>query len=344
MSEVAIIGVDLAKSVFQVHGAEANGTIVFRKKLSRPQFSKFIADQTPCVVAMEACGSAYYWARQMEEQGHEVRLVPPIYVKPFVKRQKNDAADAEAIAEAASRSNMRFVPIKTEQQQSRSIMFRTREMMIGQRTQSVNALRSHLAEFGVIVPMGIHNLKRLAAYIENADDRIPPDVVKICEVYLDQIAEQTGRIKVLEKSIKGLSETSEIARRLQTVPGVGPITAMAIEAFAPEMERFAKGRNFSAWLGLVPLQHSTGGKQVLGRTSKMGQKDIRKLLIVGAMSVIKSEVYKGDGNPSSWLGRMLERKPRMVVAIALANKMARAIWAMLTKGEDYKNPATMAAA
>jgi transposase len=188
----------------------------------------------------------------MEGLGHEVRLVPPIYVKPFVKRQKNDSADAEAIAEAASRSNMRFVPIKSAQQQSRSIMFRTREMLIGQRTQTVNALRSHLAEFGVIVPMGLHNLKRLAAYIENVDDGRPTEVVQIGEVYLEQIAQQTDRIKVLEKTIKGLAETSETSRRLRTVPGVGPITAMAIEAFAPEMERFEKGRNFSAWLGLVP--------------------------------------------------------------------------------------------
>jgi len=346
MNNVTIIGVDLAKLVFQVHGAGSDGSVIYRKKLSRLQFSKFMADQPACVVAMEACGSAYYWARMMEDFGHEVRLVPPIYVKPFVKRQKNDAADAEAIAEAATRSNMRFVPIKTVQQQSRSIMFRTREMMIGQRTQTVNALRSHLAEFGVVVPKGVHNLKRLAAHIDDANDGLPAEVVQIGSVYLEQIAQHTNRIKTLEKSIKELGETSEISRRLRTVPGVGPITAMAIEAFAPEMERFEKGRNFSAWLGLVPRQHSTGGKQVLGRTSKMGQKDIRKLLIVGAMSVIKSELYKAKDEDSrpSWLGQLLERKPRMVVAIALANKMARAIWAMLTKGEDYRNPAAMTVA
>jgi len=344
MNNVTIIGVDLAKSVFQVHGAGSDGSVIYRKKLSRPQFSKFMADQPACIVAMEACGSAYFWARLMEDLGHEVRLVPPIYVKPFVKRQKNDSADAEAIAEAASRSNMRFVPIKSVQQQSRSIMFRTREMLIGQRTQTVNALRSHLAEFGLIVPKGVHNLKRLAAYVENADDSIPIEVVQIGEVYLEQIAQHTDRIKVLERTIKGLAETSETSRRLRTVPGVGPITAMAIEAFAPEMERFEKGRNFSAWLGLVPRQHSTGGKQVLGRTSKMGQKDIRKLLIVGAMSVIKAAIYKEDESNPSWLGQLLERKPRMVVAVALANKMARAIWAMLTKGEDYRNPATVAVA
>lgn len=344
MNNVTIIGVDLAKSVFQVHGAGSDGSVVYRKKLSRPQFSKFMADQPACIVAMEACGSAYFWARMMEDLGHEVRLVPPIYVKPFVKRQKNDSADAEAIAEAASRSNMRFVPIKSVQQQSRSIMFRTREMLIGQRTQTVNALRSHLAEFGVIVPKGLHNLKRLAAYVESADESIPIEVVQIGEVYLEQIAQHTDCIKVLEKTIKGLAETSETSRRLRTVPGVGPITAMAIEAFAPEMERFEKGRNFSAWLGLVPRQHSTGGKQVLGRTSKMGQKDIRNLLIVGAMSVIKAAIYKEDESNPSWLGQLLERKPRMVVAVALANKMARTIWAMLTKGEDYRNPAAVAVA
>ncbi|WP_282063813.1 IS110 family transposase [Roseobacter litoralis] len=344
MNNVTIIGIDLAKSVFQVHGAGSDGSVVYRKKLSRPQFSKFMADQPACIVGMEACGSAYFWAQMMEDLGHEVRLVPPIYVKPFVKRQKNDSADAEAIAEAASRSNMRFVPIKSVQQQSRSIMFRTREMLTGQRTQTVNALRSHLAEFGVTVPKGVHNLKRLAAYVECADENIPIEVVQIGEVYLEQIAQHTDRIKVLEKTIKGLAETSETSRRLRTVPGVGPITAMAIEAFAPEMERFEKGRNFSASLGLVPRQHSTGGKQVLGRTSKMGQKDIRKLLIDGAMSVIKAAIYKEDESNPSWLGQLLERKPRMVVAVALANKMARAIWAMLTKGEDYRNPATVAVA
>jgi len=346
VNKVAIIGVDLAKSVFQIHGAASDGSVVYRKKLSRLQFAKFMADQPPCLVAMEACGSSYYWARFIQDKGHEVRLIPPLYVKAFVKRQKNDAADAEAIVDAASRSNMRFVPVKSVEQQSRSIMFRTRELMIGQRTQSVNALRAHLAEFGVVVPKGVHNLKRLAAYIDGASGLLPSAILEIGTIFLEQITQQTTRIKALEKSIKELAESSETSRRLRTVPGVGPITAMAIEAFAPEMERFDKGRNFAAWLGLVPRQHSTGGKQVLGRTSKMGQKDIRKLLIVGAMSVIKSEINKCKDveDRHSWLGRLLERKPRMVVAIALANKMARTIWAMLKNGEDYRNPAVMVAA
>ncbi len=344
MTEVAIIGVDLAKSVFQVHGAGADGTVVYRKKLSRTQFRKFMAEQPVGIVAMEACGSAYYWARQMDKLGHQVRLVPPIYVKPFVKRQKNDSADAEAIAEAASRSNMRFVPVKSERQQSRSMLFRTREMIIGQRTQTVNALRSHLAEFGAIVPKGIHNLKRLAAYVRDVEAELPSEVQQIGELYLEQIACQTDRIRVLEKAIRELSDTSEVARRLRTVPGVGPITAMAIEAFVPDIKAFDRGRSFSAWLGLVPMQHSTGGRQILGRTSKMGQKDIRRLLIVGAMSAINSQLRKPEEERSTWLSRLLDRKPRMIAAIALANKMARAIWAMLTKGEDYKVPATEVAA
>jgi transposase len=316
MKEVTIIGVDLAKSVFQVHGAAVDGSTVFRKKLTRAQFASFMAEQPTCLVAMEACGSAHYWGREMKKLGHEAHLIAPIYVKPFVKRQKNDAADAEAIVEAASRPNMRFVTIKSEEQQGRGALFRTRELLVRQRTQLVNALRAHLAEFGLVVPKGIRNVKRLAEHIENLKNILPNSIREVGKVYLDQI---------------------DISRQLQTIPGVGPITAIAVEAFAPEMGSFDRGRNFSAWLGLVPKQHSTGGKQILGRTSRMGQKDIRRLLIIGAMSVIKVAVTKGVSQ-NSWLGHMLVRKPRMVVAIALANKMARMIWAMLTKGEDYRNP------
>lgn len=337
MKEVTIIGIDLAKSVFQVHGAAVDGSTVFRKKLTRLQFVRFMAEQPACLVAMEACGSAHYWGREMKKLGHDARLIAPIYVKPFVKRQKNDAADAEAIVEAASRPNMRFVSIKTEKQQGRGALFRTRELLIRQRTQMVNALRAHLAEFGTIVPMGIRNVKRLAEHIENPENALPDSIREVGMAYLGQIGGLTQRIGELEASIKAEAKHSGVSHQLQTIPGIGPITAMAVEAFAPEMGCFDRGRNFSAWLGLVPKQHSTGGKQILGRTSRMGQKDIRRLLTIGAMSVIKVAVTKGVPE-SSWLGRMLIRKPRMVVAIALANKMARMIWAMLTKGEDYKDP------
>jgi transposase len=337
MKEVTIIGVDLAKSVFQVHGAAVDGSTVFRKKLTRAQFASFMAEQPACLVAMEACGSAHYWGREMRKLGHEACLIAPIYVKPFVKRQKNDAADAEAIVEAATRPNMRFVFIKSEEQQGRGALFRTRELFVGQRTQLVNALRAHLAEFGLVVPKGIRNVKQLAEHIENPENILPESIREVGKVYLDQIEGLTQRTSELEASIKAEAKHSDISRQLQTIPGIGPITAIAVEAYAPEMGSFDRGRNFSAWLGLVPKQHSTGGKQILGRTSRMGQKDIRRLLIIGAMSVIKVAVTKGV-SPNSWLGRMLVRKPRMVVAIALANKMARMIWAMLTKGEDYRDP------
>lgn len=337
MDEVTIIGVDLAKSVFQVHGTAADGTIKFRKKLTRLQFARFMAKQPPCLVAMEACGSAHYWGREMEKLGHDARLIAPIYVKPFVKRQKNDAADAEAIVEAALRPNMRFVCIKSEEQQSRGALFRTREMLIRQRTQAINALRAHLAEFGVVVPKGIYNVKRLAEYIANPDHILPDCIRDVSSIYLNQIEKFTLLTDELETSIKLKAKNSSVSRLLQTIPGVGPITAMAVEAFAPDMSNFHRGRNFSAWLGLVPLQYSTGGKQILGRTSKMGQKDIRRLLIIGAISVVRATLRK-ELSDKTWLGRMLLRKPRIVVAIALANKMARTIWAMLTTGEYYRDP------
>jgi transposase len=342
MNEVTLIGVDLAKSVFQAHGAAAGGSTIFRKKLTRMQFAKFMAEQPPCVVAMEACGSAHYWAREMTKLGHTARLIAPIYVKPFVKRQKNDVADAEAIAEAASRPNMRFVPVKSEEQKARSALFRTRELLVRQRTQAANALRSHLAEFGIIVPKGMCNVKRLVTYVDDHQRLLPKSLRDVGLMYLLQIADLKHQIDQLEKSIKSEAQDSQISQRLQTMPGVGPIVAMAIEDFAPDMSNFKCGRNFSAWLGLVPRQHSTGGKQILGRTSKMGQKDIRRLLIIGAMSVIKATTIRGTIK-GSWLERMLAKKPRMLVAIALANKMARSIWAMLTRGENYRNPMMAAA-
>lgn len=338
MSEITIIGVDLAKHVFQVHGAAADGTVVFRKKLSRPQFHQFMSEQPRCVVAMEACATSHYWARQMVEIGDDVRLIAPIYVKPFVKRQKNDAADAEAIVEAALRPNMRFVPMKSIDVQARAMLFRTREQLVGQRTEAINALRGHLAEFGIIAPQGVGSLTRLAAVLEDVDSDLPDLVRDLGRLYLDRIAHLTALIEQLMAKIKEVSRASGTARLLRTMPGIGPICAMAVETFAPAMDTFESGRDFSAWLGLTPRQHSSGGKQRLGRTSKMGQRDIRRLLIVGAMSVIAS-MQRYKRRAGSWLQDKLNRKPRIVAAIALANKMARRIWAMLTKGEAYAVPA-----
>ena len=335
MDEVSIIGVDLAKSTFHVHGAGKDGSAIFRKKLTRRQFPEFMARQQPSTVAMEACGSSNYWARELSLMGHDVRLIAPIYVKPFLKRQKNDAADAEAIVEAAQRPSMRFVEPKTSDQQARAMLFRTREQLVRQRTETINSLRSYLAEFGIIAAQGAVGVSQIKDLLENIEPELPALVLDLAAGLLRRIDQQTVELDGLRKHMNAVSGVGETARRLRTLPGVGPIGALAIETFAPEMSTFRRGRDFASWLGLVPRQHSTGGKQRLGRTTKMGQRDIRRLLISGAMAVIRWAVRR-PGSFGPWLQAMLGRKPRLVAAIALANKMARAIWAMMTKNEDYR--------
>lgn len=343
MTKDTMIGVDLAKTVFQLHGASMTGELKFRKKLSRGSFAKFMAEQPPAVIVMEACGSAHYWAREMSRYGHEVKLIAPHYVKPFVKRQKNDAADAEAIVIAAQRPEMRFVDPKTAEQQSRAILFRARERLVHQRTELANALRGCLYEYGHAIPKGMHQLKRIDEILNNPNSDLPDLMREECRDLMDQIAEKTVRIDARTVKIKALAAEADTARRLQTIPGVGPLTALAVEAFAPPMESFRCGRDFAAWLGLVPRQFSSGGKERLGRISKAGQADIRRLLIIGAMSCLTWLTRKSI-TEGSWLARMAARKPRMLVAIALANKMARTIWAVLTKNEDYRVPTRAAVA
>lgn len=337
MSEVTIIGVDLAKRVFQLHGARADGSVGFRKRITRSELLPFLAGHPRCIVAMEACATAHGWGREIEKLGHVVRLIPPIYVKPFVKRQKNDMADAEAIAEAATRPTMRFVAVKSEEQQARAMLFRTREMFVGQRTQLINALRAHLAEHGIVAPQGPANVRRLVAAISDKELSLPEMVRELARLYVDQMTLLDARIAELDVRMRREASRTEATRRLQTMPGVGPVTAVALEAFGPPMESFRRGRDFAAWLGLVPRQHSSGGRQRLGRTSKMGQRDIRRLLITGAMAVVLAATRYGAPE-GSWLARMLARKPRMLVAIALAGKMARGLWAMMTRQESYRNP------
>lgn len=337
MTKDTIIGVDLAKNVFQLHGASVTGAVQFRKKLTREQFRRFMADHPPSIVAMEACGSAHYWARELQKIGHEVKLIAPLYVKPFVKRQKNDAADAEAIVIAAQRPEMRFVVPKAEEQQARAVLFRARERLVHQRTDLVNALRAVLYEYGHIAPQGIKHLDRIEEIIEAPNSDLPDLVREECQELIEQIAQISTRIAEKTAKTKKLAAETEMARRLQTMPGVGPMIALALEAFAPSMENFQRGRDFAAWLGLVPRQFSSGGKQRLGHVSKAGQADIRRLLIIGAMSRLNWAGSRGIAE-GSWLARIRARKPRMVVAIALANKMARAIWAMIVKREDYQNP------
>ena len=335
MEEVSIIGIDLAKRSFQLHGARADGSVAYRRKLSRGKLLGFLASQPECTVAMEACASAHYWGREIMALGHEVRLVPPVYVKPFVKRSKNDAADAEAVTEAAQRPTMHFVAVKSEAQQAQAMLFHTRDLLVRQRTQTINALRGHLAEYGVVAPQGRARVGQLAGAIEYGDCGLPEEVVELGRLLLGRIDELDGKIDGLDRKLRNSAREHEETARLMTIPGVGPITALAIQAFAPPMESFRRGRDFSAWLGLVPRQHTTGGKPRLGRISKMGQKDLRRLLFTGAMAVVRHASRQGKIT-DPWLAGMLARKPKKVVAVALANRTARRIWALSTKKETYR--------
>ncbi|TGD41170.1 IS110 family transposase, partial [Pseudotabrizicola sediminis] len=264
MSEITTVGLDLAKNVFQVHGADASGQVELRKKLRRDQVLAFFSQLQPCVVAMEACGGAHYWGREIGKLGHDVRLIPPAYVKPFVKRQKNDAADAEAICEAAQRPTMRFVPVKSEETQGAAMVFRVRELLIRQRTQAINALRGHLTEFGQIVPQGAANAAKLIAIVEEPSSGLPADAIGTLKVLVAALTHLEAEIGRLDAEIARRAKANEVARRLMTVPGIGPLIATAIAVLAPPPETFRKARDFAAWLGLVPRQHSTGGKQRLG--------------------------------------------------------------------------------
>jgi len=341
MDKNIIIGIDLAKNIFQLHGALPDGSILFRKKLTRSQFGQFMKKHPVCRVAMEACGTSHYWARELTIYGHDVKLIPPIYVKPFVKRQKNDAADAEAIVEAFLRPNMSFVVPKSAETQALGMMMRTRDQLIEQRTATVNALRGHMAEFGLVVPVGIKNLGNLKDLIANVSD-LPTLAQELADLYFTRIKDISQHIKLLGDKIEAYGKVDQEIKCLQTMPGIGPIGAMVIKTFAPDMTTFAKGRDFAAWLGLIPRQKSTGGKTRLGQTTKMGQKDIRRALIIGAMSCIAGAARRNK--PAyPWLQDKLDRKPKMVAAIALANKMARQIWAMIVKGERYTMPQNIVA-
>ena len=273
--------------------------------------------------------------------GHEVRLIPPQYIKPFVKRQKNDTTDAEAIAEAACRPTMRFVSIKSAEQQALGAVFRSRDLIVRQRTQCINALCAHLAEFGIVSTKGIGSIKSLIHEAQSCDVNLPSDMHDVIATYAKQIDGLCAQIATLEKKIKTQTQQDSFTCRLQSMPGVGPMTAAAIQAFAPPVDHFKTGRDFAAWLGLVPKQHSSGGISRLGRSSKMGQRDIRRLLVNGAMSVINAHNPK-KGGKHEWLDRLLMRKSRLVAAIALANKMARALWAMITSQNDYRDPVSIA--
>ena len=338
MNEVSTVGIDLAKLVFQVHGSGPDGPVVFRKKLRRDQVLAFFAQLPRCVVAMEACASALYWAREIAGLGHEPRLIPPAYVKPFVKRQKNDMADAEAICEAAQRPTMRFVQGKSAQAQALAVVFRTRDLLVRQRTQLINALRGHLTEFGYIVRQGVGQVSKLVEIIGDPGSDIPTEARPVLAVIAESLQALQSQIALLDREIAARAKADPVAKRLMTIPGVGPVVATAMVALAPAASTFKRGRDFAAWPGLVPRQHSSGGKERLGRTTRMGERSLRRLLILGASSATKVAARSPD-KAGAWLAGMLARKPRMLVTVALANKMARIVWALMAHGGSYRAPA-----
>lgn len=342
--QITTIGLDIAKHVFQVHGVDAQGHPLIKRRLRRSEVLRFFGELPPCLVGLEACATAHYWAREITALGHQVRLMPPQYVRPFVKRNKNDAADAEAICEAVTRPTMRFVPIKSAEQQSVLMLHRARDLLVRQQTMTVNALRAHLAEFGIIVAQGIQNMSKVIAIIADAADQRVPDLARETLMSLAaHYAELKQQILAFEKKIVQWHRSNEMSRRLATIPGVGPITASALVATIADPGHFASARQFAAWVGLVPRQHSTGGKERLGAISKRGNPYLRRLLVIGAQSVLRWGVAR-LAKASPWLQGLLARRPLNVVATALANKMARIVWAMMTRNESYRTPVIVAAA
>ena len=329
--EITTIGLDLAKHVFQVHGIAADGSVVLKKRLRRGQVHAFFAGLKPCLVGMEACATAHFWARQLRELGHDVRLMPAQYVKAYLKRGKNDAADAAAICEAVTRPSMRFVPIKSEDQQAALMLHRARDLLVRQRTQLINAIRGHLAEFGIIEAQGPWNVPRLLAGMEEAD--LPDPVPGLVRLLASQLEEVELHIHEIDTQITAWHKASPVSQRLAAVPGIGPLIATAIVATMPDPTVFRSGREFAAWLGLVPRQNSSGGKTRLGRTSRQGNAYIRRLLVIGAQSALFcSKATKA--NP--WVQALLAKRPRLVVAVALANKMARIAWALMARQTTYQ--------
>ncbi len=339
--EVSTIGLDIAKSVFQVHGVDGSGATVMRRQLRRRQLLGFFAKQPPCLVGMEACATAHHWAREIGALGHEVRLMPPHYVKPYVKRNKNDAADAEAICEAVTRPTMRFVAVKSTEQQGVLMLHRTRELMVRQRTMLVNAIRAHMAEFGIVARVGLPQVKALLAVIADEEDGRLPPLARTCLAGLAaQLMSLEREIAAAERRIHAWHRSSPASRRLETIPGIGPITASALAASIADPSVFKNGRELAAWIGLVPRQSSTGGKERMGRISKQGDHYLRWLLVAGSMTVIRHAKRRGTANP--WLAELIAGKPTKVAAVALANKMARMAWALLSHGGTYQEPVVAA--
>jgi transposase len=334
MEKVSTVGLDLAKNVFQVHGIDPRGEIVIRRQLRRGEVLKFFAKLPPCLVGMEACGTSHHWAREIGKFGHEVRLMPAAYVKAYVRRGKTDAADAAAICEAVTRPSMRFVPVKSVEQQSVLMLHRVRSMLVRQRTMMMNALRGHLAELGIAVAQGVRGLAELMAMFGTADGELPAGVRMALMPLVDGINALQPKIKALEAEILARHRADAASRRLETIPGIGFVTASALTSSVPDISLFSSGREFAAWLGLTPMTHSSGGKERIGEITRMGDGYLRTLLVVGATAVIRSARTKATPR-AAWIRSLLAKKPWKVVAVAVANKMARIVWAVLTRGQDY---------
>jgi transposase len=333
MDEISTIGLDLAKNVFQVHGLDAQGRVLVRRRLRRGEIVRFFAGLEPCLVGMEACAIAHHWARELAKLGHEIRLMPPAYVKPYVKRGKTDAADAAAIAEAVTRPTMRFVAVKSADQQSVLMLHKVRDLLVRQRTALINALRGHLGEYGLVAAQGAKKVTGLIEALQIAGEDVVPRLARdALQMLVDQRRQLETRIEKAEAAIMAWHRTSEASRRLATIPGIGPITASAIAATVPDPRLFGSGRQFAAWLGLTPQPRSSGGKERLGRISRQGNSYVRRLLVTGMTAIIR---YARKGTGNTWVAQLLERKPTRLVTVALANKTARVAWAILARNQSY---------
>ncbi|MDR9808219.1 IS110 family transposase [Rhizobium hidalgonense] len=341
MSEIATIGLDLAKQVFQAHGVDAQGITIFNRKLRRSEVLPFFKKLPPCIVGMEACGSAHHWAREISALGHQVRILPAQHVKPFVTRGKTDAADAIAISKAMKHADIRPVPVKTAAQQAAAMVLHTRTFFVRQRVNAVNALRGYMAEFGLVADKGIANFRKLVAALpERGDPRVPAPARLMLDEILAEIETLTARIQRMDDQIADHAKQDEDIRRLAAIPGIRALTASAIKAHVPDPRSFKSARQFSAWLGLTPKQNSSGETRRQGSISRMGNAELRSLLYVGAMGVVIAA--RRFGTRSAWLRRLIDRRPLKVAVVALANKTARVVWALLAKGGIYKAPAELA--